>query len=124
MTRQTLLHRLSPAFVRNCCAPGVYFDGGGLRFRVMANGSRTWVMRIAIRGVDRDISLGPLAALSLAQAREKASDIRRAVNEGRDPVAERRAARKPPAPVVEVAVVEDRPTFEDCWRAYWQVKER
>ena len=124
MTRQSSLHRLSPAFVRSCTAPGVYLDGGGLRFRVMANGSRAWVMRIAIRGVSRDISLGPLAAVSLAQAREKASGIRRAVTEGRDPVDERRAARKPSEPVAVVEIVDDRPTFEECWRTYWQVKER
>jgi len=124
LTRQSSLHRLSPAFVRNCTAPGVYLGGGGLRFRVMANGSRAWVMRIAIRGVSRDISLGPLAAVSLAQARETASGIRRAVTEGRDPVDERRAARKPPEPVAVVEIIDDRPTFEGCWRTHRQVKER
>jgi integrase len=39
-------HRLNPTFVRTCKKPGVYMDGGGLRFRVMPNGSRTWIMRI------------------------------------------------------------------------------
>jgi len=44
-----MLHRLSPAFVRNCTAPGVYLDGGGLRFRVMANGSRAYSATIWMR---------------------------------------------------------------------------
>jgi hypothetical protein len=54
----------------------------GFVFRVMSNGSRTWIMRITIRGVRRDISIGPLATLSLAKAREKAHNIRKAVSEG------------------------------------------
>jgi len=77
--------------VRKCSAPGVCIDGGGLRLRVQSSGSRAWIMRIAIRGIARDIGLGPLAVLSLAEARAKANDIRPAVNEGRDPVAERRS---------------------------------
>ena len=46
-----------------------------------------------IRGVRRDISIGPLATVSLAKAREKAHDIRTAVADGRDPAAERHAQR-------------------------------
>ena len=89
----------------------------------MSNGSRLWIMRIAIAGDRRDISLGPLATLSLAEAREKAHDIRKAVSEGRDPAKERRLERVPPKQASAIEFVDDRPTFEDCWRAFWQVKE-
>ena len=98
-------------------------DGGGLRLRVMSNGSRTWIMRITIHSHRRDISLGSLALLSLAEAREKAHEIRKAVSEGRDPAAERRIERLPLKLVEGVEIVDDRPTFEDCWRAFWRVKE-
>jgi integrase len=98
-------------------------DGGGLRFRVMSNGSRTWIMRITIRGVRRDISIGPLATISLAQAREKAHDIRRAVSDGRDPATERQAERSPLKARSEVISTKTEPTFEACWQAYWTVKE-
>lgn len=50
-------------------------------------------MRITIGGVRRDISIGPLATLSLAKAREKAHEIRKAVAGGRDPASERRTHR-------------------------------
>ena len=83
MARLGPQHCLNPTFVRTCKKPGVYMDGGGLRFRIMPNGSRTWIMRITIRGVRRDISIGPLATLSLAKAREKAHEIRQAVADGR-----------------------------------------
>jgi integrase len=98
-------------------------DGGGLRFRVMPNGSRTWIMRITIRGFRRDISIGPLATLSLAKAREKAHDIRQAVADGRDPTSERRAQQSPPKAPSEVIATTNEPTFEACWQAYWTVKE-
>jgi len=124
VSRNCAIHRLSPTFVRQCRAPGVYHDGGGLRFRVLPNGARIWVMRIVIAGWRRDISFGPLATTSLADARLKADDIRKAVAQGRDPVAERAAAkslavRRGPAPVIG----DGRPTFADCWRTYWAVKE-
>jgi len=98
-------------------------DGGGLRFRVMPNGSRSWIMRITIQGVRRDISIGPLATLSLAKAREKAHEIRKAVADGRDPASERRARRSPPKALSEVTTTKKEPTFEACWQAYWTVKE-
>jgi hypothetical protein len=123
MARPSPQHRLSPVFVRTCKTPGVYIDGGGLRFRVMPNGCRTWIMRITIQGVRRDLSLGAVATLSLAEARDKAHGIRKAIADGSDPTAERpvrQAAMKP----ATVAIVEpQKPTFEACWQAYWLVKE-
>jgi integrase len=122
MARLGPQHCLNPAFVRTCKTPGVYIDGCGLRFRIMPNGSRTWIMRITIRGVRRDISIGPLATVSLAKAREKAHEIRKAVAEGRDPASER-AQRGPAKAPREVSAAMERPTFEACWQAYWTVKE-
>jgi integrase len=116
-------HRLNPTFVRTCKMPGVYVDGGGLRFRVMRNGSRTWIMRITVRGVRRDISIGPLATLSLAKARGRAQDIREAVADGRDPATEQQSRRRPPKGRRTVIGTSERPTFEACWQAYWTVKE-
>lgn len=124
MGRSSPLHRLSPVFVRTCNTPGVYIDGGGLRFRIGPNGSRSWVMRITINGVRRDIGLGPLTTWSLAEAREKADAMRKAVADGRDPFAERPGRqRTKPEQVAPVTSVAPQPTFESCWRAYWQVKE-
>jgi hypothetical protein len=110
-------------FVRNCKTPGVYVDGGGLRLRIMPNGSCSWMMRITVQGVRRDIGLGAVATRSLAEARDKAYTIRKAVADGRDQTADRpvrRASIEPPSVAVAEASL---PTFEACWRAYWLVKE-
>lgn len=122
-------HRLSPAFVRKCTTPGVYSDGGGLRLRVLPDGGRYWIMRISVQGRPRDFSLGPLALTSLAEARDKALEIRKAIADGRVPVMAREkrkaawAAEPKPEPAQPPEAFEDkRPKFADCWKAYWLVK--
>jgi integrase len=122
--RSHTLHRLSAVFVRRCKTPGVYLDGGGLRLRVMPNGSRIWVMRLTVGGKSQDFSLGPLAKTSLADARSQAAEIRQAVADGRNPAAERQvAAANARRPATRPALEARRPTFRDCRRAYWAVKE-
>ena len=65
----------------------------GLRVRILPSGMRTWSLNINdSKGVRRRFDLG--SSLSLAQARRKAEHYRRAVRDGADPTAERRAARQ------------------------------
>jgi integrase len=124
LARTLVFHRLSATFVRQCGAPGVYQDGGGLRFRVYSNGTRLWVMRIVAAGRRRDISLGAFPTISLAEARCHAGAIRKAVAEGRDPIAEKQAARVVAVPLPMANSLQDeRPTFGHCWDTYWAAKE-
>ena len=51
--------------------------------------------RLTVHGKRRDIGLGPFDLVSLAEARIEAWENRRAVFEGRDPLAERRRAKAP-----------------------------
>ena len=53
------------------------------------------MQRLTVRGKRRDLGLGPFDLVSLAEARIKAWENRRAVFEGRDPLAERRQATAP-----------------------------
>jgi Arm DNA-binding domain len=89
------LHRLGATFVRQCKAPGVSQDGGGLRYRVYPNGTRLWVVRIVVAGTRRDISVGAFPTISLAEARTRAAAIRGAVARGCDPNAGSRTVRGP-----------------------------
>lgn len=77
--------------------PGKYTDGAGLMLVVGNDGSRKWVLRVQANGKRRDIGLGPASEVSLADARMKADECKKAIREGRDPVAERRAAKAEPA---------------------------
>lgn len=49
-----------------------------------------WVLRTMVRRERRDIGLGGLKLVSLAETREKAAELRRMAREGGDPLAERR----------------------------------
>ena len=75
--------------------PGRYSDGGGLHLYISKAGRKSWVQRITIDGRRRDIGLGGFPTVSLAQAREKATDNRAAIAEGRDPLSEKRSPAMP-----------------------------
>lgn len=90
---QTMRHRgrLTAKTVANLGA-GRYSDGGGvgLILYVEPSGGRRWIQRTMIHGKRREIGLGGWPAVSLAEARDKAIDNARAIDDGRDPLAERR----------------------------------
>lgn len=67
----------------------------GLVLRITAAGSATWSVRVlaAAAGKHTRISIGTYPALGIAAARKAALDAMAAVHRGRDPVAEKRAAR-------------------------------
>lgn len=75
--------------------PGLHFVGGvpGLAVQVLETGARSWVLRATIAGKRRDMGLGPLQEVSLAEAREKALAARKRIRAGADPIAEARESR-------------------------------
>ena len=87
--------RLTTGFVRSA-APGRYCDGQGLYLYVQTSGARSWVQRLVIHGRRRDLGLGSVALVPLAEAREKALANRKLAREGGDPLAEKRRAEKIP----------------------------
>jgi integrase len=76
-------------------APGLHAAGGapGLYLQVTAGAGRSWVYRYQRAGKRRDMGLGPLDAVSLAEARYRAQEARKLVLEGKDPIESRRLAR-------------------------------
>ena len=76
--------RLSAAFVRSAL-PGRHTDGGGLFLQVDKSGARRWLLRITVRGKRCDYGLGSAKVLSLAEARERAIEMRKVVLRGGNP---------------------------------------
>ncbi|MBB3862226.1 integrase [Novosphingobium hassiacum] len=96
--------------------PGRHADGDGLYLLVKPTGARSWVLRVVSNGKRRDIGLGAvdlspkskkgedeatsaiplmlLRSLTLKQAREKASALRKIAHAGLDPIAERDRERR------------------------------
>ena len=86
---------LSATRVKALKEAGRYSDSGGLHLYVNPSGSKSWVLRITVDGRRRDIGLGGFPSVSLARAREKATDNRTAVAAGCDPLAAKRAPAMP-----------------------------
>ena len=82
---------LSPAFVRSA-PPGRHADGNGLYLFVQPSGTRSWIQRLLVRGRRRELGLGSVALVPLAEAREKALTNRKLARQGGDPLAEKRRA--------------------------------
>lgn len=76
--------------------PGIYSDGNGLFLKVRGGksgtaGSAQWFVRIQVDGKRRDYGLGGGKLLSLADARDAARELRKAIKvERRDVLTERR----------------------------------
>ncbi len=79
--------------VRALQKPGRYSDGNGLYLVVDPTGAKRWLLRTTVHGRRRDIGLGGLSLVSLAEAREKALGYRKLARDGGDPVLEKRKAR-------------------------------
>lgn len=94
---------------------GRHVDGRGLCLIVKDSGARTWVLRMQRHGRRRDYGLGSALDVTLAEAREAATALRRQVLAGTDPVAERRKARKV-APSFEAAARECYEALKEGWK--------
>src|SRR6267378_4465636 len=83
------VHRLSAKTLEKTMPPGYYCDGGGLYLQVSPTQSQSWIFRYKRHGRSREMGLGSVRDASLAQARAKASEARRQLTEGVDPLAAR-----------------------------------
>jgi len=79
--------------VARATKPGRYADGGGLYLQVSQSGTRAWLFRFMRDGTARHMGLGPVRDVSLAEARTKASECRKVLLSGADPIEQRQAAR-------------------------------
>lgn len=82
--------KLTDTIVRNLREPGKYFDGHGLYFELTAAGGRYWRLKYRFAGIERRIALGVYPAVSLKEARQRATAERERLATGRDPLAERK----------------------------------
>jgi integrase len=85
--------KLTAAKLRSLTEPGRYSDGDGLFLDLNGKESGRWLLRIQAGGRRRDIGLGSLKSISLADAREAAFLTRKKIAQGIDPVAERKQER-------------------------------
>jgi integrase len=100
--------KLTDALVRRLAPPAagnrITYDGEipGFGVRVTAGGARAFIVNYRIGRRERRITIGSYPDWSVSAAREEAKRLKREVDLGRDPMAERQAVRDAPT-VVDLA---------------------
>jgi integrase len=87
------LNRLTAVEVRGIGQKGMFHDGGGLYLQASAGGAKSWIFRFTLDGRAREMGLGPVHAIPLAEARKRAAECRRMRVDGIDPIEARSAHR-------------------------------
>ncbi|MGD1881309.1 MAG: tyrosine-type recombinase/integrase [Paracoccaceae bacterium] len=74
--------------------PGKHFDGQGLMLVKSRKEAGKWMLRLTVAGKRREMGLGRWPDVPLSEARERASDARRQLRDGVDPIQARQAAMR------------------------------
>jgi integrase len=112
------VERLSAVAVARAKDPGLYPDGAGLYLRVGRGGAKSWAFRFMLNRKAREMGLGGMTKVSLADARRKATDARRLLADGLDPLTAK--SERTTAERVEAARAM---TFDQCADAYIRAHE-
>jgi integrase len=105
--------KLSARRVATTTEPGLYGDGHGLWLQVGPAGGKSWSFRYQLNRRARQMGLGPVDLVSLAEARDLGRDARRLLLKGIDPIEDRRAKRQTAQTGDTKAI-----TFRDCAERY------
>jgi Arm DNA-binding domain len=87
------VNQLTATKVKKADAPGLYPDGAGLYLQVTSETAKSWLLRYSLRGKAREMGLGSLRKVSLAEARRRAADCHRLLEEHTDPIEHRKKVR-------------------------------
>jgi integrase len=110
--------RLTPLAIKNFKRAGYYADGLGLYLQVLPTGAKTWIHRYMLNGKAREMGLGSLQDVTLAEARAKRNESRKLAREqGIDPITHRQQNKLANA-LVELKVI----SFDQCATAYIDAK--
>jgi integrase len=108
-----VLKRLTNVKVEKEKKPGLYSDGLGLYLQVGKIGAKSWIFRYRVGTKLRDMGLGSVNAISLAEARDRAARCRTLRANGVDPIDQRRSELARTRAETAKAV-----TFEQCATGY------
>jgi integrase len=93
--------KLTAEQVRNATAPGTIWDTGpdairGFGVRILPTGAKSFFINYRVNGRERRYTIGQFPTWSVAAARDEARELRRLIDQGRDPVEEKKERRDAP----------------------------
>ena len=97
------INRLSARTVQSIKEPGRHADGAGLYLHVESPELKRWVFVYQWQGRRRELGLGKISLVTLAEARVAANEASRMVYAGKDPMLERRSRKQTAAPATFAA---------------------
>jgi hypothetical protein len=109
----TNFKKLSATEVKKKKKPGMYGDGGGLWLQVSSSGAKSWIFRFMLDGKAREMGLGSCNDATLGEARLSATECRKQLLAGHDPI-ERRDAQRIAQRLDAAKTI----SFEDCASTY------
>jgi integrase len=107
------LNRLTARKVATETKLGLHADGGGLYLRVGRGGAKSWCLRYMLQGKAREMGLGGLLKVSLAEARRRAAAQRLLLVDKIDPLKKREAENSAKKIKAARSI-----TFGQCAKAY------
>jgi integrase len=104
--------KLSDALVKGLQPPAAkqqetYYDQNlpGFGLRITSKGSKAFILRYRVNYIERKLTIGSFPTWSTTAARERAKELIRDIDTGKDPLANQRALK-------------EAPTVKDLWDAY------
>jgi integrase len=95
-------------------------DGGGLCLLIAPSGAKLWRWRYRFDGKEKMMALGEYPVVTLKEAHERHSDARKALANGTDPMAERKAEGEAKQKESEARQREEENSFESVARDWWK----
>lgn len=107
------VNKLTSLKVASLSKRGLYADGLGLYLQVAEGGTKSWLFRFMRDGRARKMGLGPVHTVTLAMARDKATEARRKLLDDIDPIEMRKEARQTARLEAATAL-----SFKECAERY------
>jgi len=107
------MKKLTAIQVARITKPGRYAVGDNCYLQITGENGRSWIFRYERDGRARHVGLGPVALVSLAEARAKALAYRKLLLDGGDPLTSKRQAQQ--ARLLATVATQ---TFRQCGDAY------
>lgn len=108
------INKLSARKVETLVEPGRHGDGNGLYLQVDRSGAKRWLFLFRRDGKLKEMGLGGLSRVPLAQARTLASEARAMLAQGKNPIVERLARQSEASAMPTFAAFADELLPEIC----------